>query len=101
MRETTSDRWFLSDCEGHLVIIREAKLRHVTRNDTGEITGYSLPAEWGPNVVIAEWDLNTWDAGDDESDDQRRATAARIVADHNEIERLRVGRLAEAERGPR
>jgi hypothetical protein len=92
------DRWFLSDCEGQLVILREDKLRNVTRDERGEITGYRLPAEWGPDVVIAEWDLNTWDEGDDESDDLRRETAARIVADHNEVERLRAALGAEVRR---
>lgn len=81
---TTVDRWFLSDCEGRLAILLESALRHVTRDDTGEIVGYCLPEVIGPGVVIAEWDLDTWDPGSDEDDDERRRIAAEMVRDHNE-----------------
>ncbi|NEA22650.1 hypothetical protein [Actinomadura bangladeshensis] len=84
-----TDRWFLSDCEGRLAIWREAALRHVRRDEDGEIDGYSLPASYRPTDLITEWDLNTWDPGQDEDDDKRRALAARIVIDHNENEQLR------------
>jgi hypothetical protein len=78
-----NEEWMVSDCEGDLQIWRVGALRHVRRDEDGRITGYALPASYRPTDLIAEWDLNTWDAGDDESDDEHRAVAARIVADHN------------------
>lgn len=71
--------WFLSDCEGELKIWREAVLRNVTRDETGEITGYRDPAEWRPGDLIAEWDLDTWDPGEDRDDDRIRALAEFIT----------------------
>lgn len=86
-------RWFLSDCEGNLRIWREDVLRHVTRDEHGEITGYQTPASWEAGDLIAHWDLNTWDPGEDADDDAHRAAAAQIVADHNENAAAEVARL--------
>lgn len=88
----TPDRWFLSDCEGRLEIWREAVLRHVTRDEHGEIDGYALPAAYKDADLIASWDLSTWDEGEDPDDDARRRMYAEIVRAHNdgaEVERLR------------
>lgn len=90
------EQWYLSDCEGRLEIWRVGALKHVTRDEDGEITGYQTPGHYTSTDLIAEWDLNTWDPGQDVDDDTRRAVAARMVADHNtrvdaaaELERLR------------
>lgn len=77
------DRWFLSDCEGRLEIWREAVLRHVTRDEHGEIDGYALPAAYKDADLIASWDLSTWDEGEDPDDDARRRMYAEIVQAHN------------------
>ena len=92
MAEQT-DRWFLSDCEGSLEIWREAVLRNVTRDDSGEVTGYRLPAAYKDGDLIASWDLGTWDEGEDPDDDHRRQVYADIVRAHNE----RIAYLARAE----
>lgn len=87
--EQLADRWFLSDCEGCLEIWREDVLLHVTRDESGEITGYQTPGSYRPGDLIAKWELNTWDRGEDPDDDKRRAIAESMVRDHNEVERLR------------
>lgn len=76
----TEGPWFVSDCDGRLGIWREAALRNVDRDETGEITGYRLPVRVGPDNLIAEWDLDTWDPGENDTDDQRRANAHLMAA---------------------
>lgn len=71
--------WFLSDCEGDMAIWRESALTHVSRECTGEIVGYSTPSSYKRNDLIASWDLDTWDEGEDEDDDERRRMAELIV----------------------
>lgn len=71
--------WFLSDCEGDMQIWRESALRHVSRECSGEIVGYSTPASYKRNDLVATWDLDAWDEGEDEDDDERRRMAELIV----------------------
>lgn len=88
--------WFCSDVEGDLAIWREAALRDVTRDEHGDIDGYRTPGHYPAVDLVAEWDLDTWDEGDDPDDDLRRARArfiAQAPADIDdlleEVERLR------------
>lgn len=80
---------FLSDCEGRLEIWRESALQRVTRDEDGEITGYSTPACYSSTDLVAEWDLDTWDPGEDRYDDERRRAAAAIVTAVNSIPAMR------------
>ena len=80
---------FLSDCEGRLEIWRESALEHVTRDDSGEIDGYSTPGCYKPTDLIAAWDLDTWDEGEDESDDARREVAESLVTAVNSLPAMR------------
>ena len=70
--------WFLSDCEGEVEIWRESALR-ISRDEHGEIVGYSMPGSYARNDLVAEWGLDTWDEGQDEDDDERRRMAELIV----------------------
>jgi hypothetical protein len=88
-----SHPWFLSDCEGTLAIWREAALKHVSRDENGDINGYSTPGSYRRNDLVAEWDLDTWDEGEDEDDDERRRMAELVVEGFNLLPRL----LAEAD----
>jgi hypothetical protein len=71
--------WFLSDCEGDMQIWRESALTHVVRDEDGDIEGYRTPGSYKRNDLVAEWDLDTWDEGEDEGDDERRRMAELIV----------------------
>jgi hypothetical protein len=86
--------WFLSDCEGDVQIWRESALQHVSRECSGEIVGYSTPSSYMRNDLVAEWDLDTWDEGEDEDDDERRRMAELIVEAVNALPGLLA--LAEA-----
>lgn len=68
-----TDPWVLSDCEGWLKIWRESALNHVTRDETGEIDGFSEPSSHRVADLIVEIELDSWDPGEDATDDQRRA----------------------------
>ncbi len=80
---------FLSDCEGRLEIWKESALKHVTRDENGEIDGYSTPAWYDSTDLVAEWDLDTWDEGEDEHDDARRQVAQSLVTAVNSLPALR------------
>jgi hypothetical protein len=79
-----TEPWHVRDCEGELAIWRVGALLDVTRDSNGSITGYRLPASYGPGDLIAQWSLYTWDKGEDPGDDRIREIAAGIVRDHNE-----------------
>lgn len=80
--------WFLADCEGDLQLWLENALLNVDRNEDGEITGYRLPASYLSVALIAEWDLNTWDPGEDVDDDQRRAYGRFMAAARTAVPEL-------------
>lgn len=80
---------FVSDCEGNLQIWRESALERVTRDETGEITGYSTPGCYTVTDLVAEWDLDMWDGGSDEVDDARREAADALVTAVNSLPALR------------
>jgi hypothetical protein len=86
--------WYVEDCEGDLRIWREGALHGVTRDAFGEITGYRLPVSIGPENLIAEWVLDTWDDGEDDADDLRRDIARFFGAAREDVPAL----LAEVER---
>ncbi|MFG3127422.1 hypothetical protein ACGFZU_06935 [Streptomyces tendae] len=69
----TDDPFYVTDCEGKLAVWREKALVHVRRDDHGEIDMYSLPSTYRPtDEVIEEILLDSWDMGEDATDDQRR-----------------------------
>lgn len=69
---TADDPFFVSDCEGELQVWREKALTHVRRDDTGTITMYSFPSSYRSTDEVIRIDLDTWDPGEDATDDQRR-----------------------------
>lgn len=66
--------FLLSDCEGEMKVWAEAALTHVTRDESGTVTGWSEPSSYtsADLVVTVELDMGTWDPGEDIDDDQRR-----------------------------
>ncbi|MEU6709924.1 hypothetical protein ABZ897_00480 [Nonomuraea sp. NPDC046802] len=80
--------WFLADCEGDMQIWRESALQRVSRECSGEIIGYSTPSSYKRNDLVAGWDLDTWDEGEDEDDDERRRMAELIVESVNLLPHL-------------
>ncbi|MEU5108194.1 hypothetical protein AB0H07_39055 [Streptomyces sp. NPDC021354] len=72
VQAAADDPFFVTDCEGDLSIWRQSALAHVTRNDEGEITGWSTPSSYKVTDHIAEIELDTWDPGEDPLDDRRR-----------------------------
>lgn len=98
------DPLYVSDCEGSLQVWRESALTHVRRDATGAIEMYSFPSSYRVTDQVIEIDLDTWDPGEDASDDQRRqdicdlvdsrAAVGALVA---EVNRLRA-RVTELER---
>lgn len=69
---TAADEWLLSDCEGDLRIWRASAPNHVTRDQAGEITGFSEPSSYRGTDEILAIELDSWDPGEDATDDQRR-----------------------------
>lgn len=70
---TAGDPFFVSDCEGKLQVWREKALVHVTRDAAGQIDMYLFPATYrSTDQVIEEIYLDSWDPGEDATDDQRR-----------------------------
>jgi hypothetical protein len=78
----TPGPWVVADCEGELQVWRESALRHVRRDDNGNVVGYSRPACYTATNLIYEHDLDTWDSGEEQDDDERRDTAAHIASWH-------------------
>lgn len=74
-----TDPFFVSDCEGDLSVWREAALTHVRRDDQGEIEMYSTPSSYRVIDHVIEIGLDTWDEGEDKTDDQRRADIKGLV----------------------
>jgi hypothetical protein len=69
----TNDPFFVTDCEGQLAVWRESALTHVRRDEHGQIDMYSLPSSYRPtDEVIETIHLDSWDPGEDATDDQRR-----------------------------
>jgi hypothetical protein len=92
----TDDSFFVSDCEGDLQVWREAALVRVHRDEAGTIDMYSFPSTYRSTDEVIRIDLDTWDPGEDATDDQRRqdigdlATARAAVPELlAEVDRLR------------
>lgn len=68
----TAEPFFVSDCEGELQVWRENALTHVRRDESGQITMYSFPSTYRVTDEVIRIDLDTWDEGEDATDDQRR-----------------------------
>jgi len=73
------DPFYVSDCEGNLQVWRESALTHVARDETGAINMYSLPYSYRPTDQVIEIDLDSWDPGEDATDDQRRTDINDLV----------------------
>lgn len=67
-----NDPFFVSDCEGSLQVWHERALVRVTRDEAGAITSYDFPFAFPPAEQIIELDLDSWDPGEDSTDDKRR-----------------------------
>lgn len=77
---TADDPFFVSDCEGKLAVWREKALVRVTRDEHGQIDGYSLPPVYtSTDEVIEAIYLDSWDPGEDATDDRRRQDANDLV----------------------
>jgi hypothetical protein len=85
---------FVSDCEGELEVWVESALEHVARADDGTITGYSMPSTYRSTDQVLRMDLDTWDLGEDASDDQRRQDINDLVNARAAVDPL----LAEVDR---
>lgn len=72
--------WFLADCEGDLQLWLEGYVEDIARDADGNVTGYRLPGNYPIEALVAEWDLDTWDEGQDEQEDQFRAYARFMAA---------------------
>lgn len=73
------DPFFLSDCEGELRVWRETALTHVQRDESGTITMYSFPSVYRSTDEVIGIDLDTWDPGEDATDDKRRQDLGDLV----------------------
>lgn len=73
------DPFYVSDCEGSLQVWREKALTHVRRDESGEIDMYSFPSTYKVTDQIIELDLDTWDPGEDATDDQQRQDITDLV----------------------
>lgn len=73
------DAFHVSDCEGSLQVWRESALKHIVRNDQGEIIGWSVPAVYRTTDLVAEVFLDSWDPGEDADDDQQRQDVRDLV----------------------
>jgi len=76
----TPGPWFLNDCEGEVIVLPEADLTMVARDDAGKVVSWGLPTNYRPERRILEVELDSWDEGEDEHDDQIRLNAAFIAA---------------------
>lgn len=70
---------FVSDCEGKLQVWAERALEHVQRDTNGQIAGYCLPSSYRSPDQVIEIDLDSWDLGEVEDDDQRRQDIGDLV----------------------
>ncbi|PZG33714.1 hypothetical protein C1I98_28565 [Spongiactinospora gelatinilytica] len=88
--------WHTTDCEGRIEVWQESALTRVTRDEHGEITGYSTPSAYLASHLLYERYVDTWDRGerDGEDDDLRRDIAELLAAARNVLP----GLLAEMER---
>lgn len=95
------DPFFVSDCEGELQVWREKALTHVRRDESGQIVSYSFPSSYRATDEVIRIDLDTWDLGEDATDDQRRQDINDLVDSRaavsvlvDEVQRLRAALAA-------
>ncbi|MFG2734436.1 hypothetical protein ACGFX7_06395 [Streptomyces harbinensis] len=98
------DEIIVSDCEGSLEVWRVAALPNFQRDEDGS-PSWIVPSSYRPSDLVIEIDLDTWDRGEDSSDDQRRDDIEQLVAARQEIvpallgeiDRLRAAALSETD----
>lgn len=104
--QIAADPWVLSDCEGWLKIWRESALTHIVRDESGEIDGFSEPSSHRVTDLVVEIELDSWDPGEDETDDEIRTNVGALFTAREalpallaEVARLaaRVARLEQSE----
>jgi hypothetical protein len=88
LEAATEGPWFLNDCEGELIVLPEADLIRVERGANGEIESWGLPSFYPPERRILEVELDSWDEGEDEQDDQIRANAELIAHAPTDLAKL-------------
>ncbi|MGW3308120.1 hypothetical protein ACWDG9_16220 [Streptomyces sp. NPDC001073] len=79
---------FLSDCQGSLELWREAALEHVRRDDTGTITMWSTPSSYKVTDQVLEINLETWDPGEDPTEDEIRQNVADLATGREAVPEL-------------
>ena len=78
-RRAADAPFFVSDVQGALQVWRESALTHVRRNEKDEIVLWSLPASYRDMDKVVAIDLESWDPGEDATDDQRRQDISDLV----------------------
>ncbi len=71
--------FYLSDCQGSLELWREAALEHVQRDAAGTITMWSTPSSYRVTDQVLEIVLETWEPGEDPTEDQIRQNIADLA----------------------
>jgi len=83
----TEGPWDDEDCEGELSVRAGTAITQWKTLPSG--TRMGTPASsWKSSDLIAEWDLDTWDWGEDPNDDQRRQDAEFIAAARTDVPAL-------------
>lgn len=90
------DPFFVTDCEGDLSVWRQSALTYITRDDQGNVVSWSEPSTYRVIDHVIDIDLETWDEGEDESDDQRRSDIKDLVQARDEDVPWLVDRLEQA-----
>lgn len=90
-----ADPFFVSDCEGDLSVWRESALIRVRRDDQGEIDMYSTPSSYRVIDHVIEIELDTWDEGEDKTDDQRRDDIKDLVTARDKDRPFLLGHAAD------
>ncbi|MCD2096566.1 hypothetical protein [Rhodococcus rhodochrous] len=91
LAKATPEPWQVDDCEGELRIGAGDAVTKWEDRTTEDGRSYRIgtpPRSWKATDLIYEHDLDTWDEGEDQDDDQRRADAELIVAAVNALPAL-------------
>ncbi|QOV97180.1 hypothetical protein [Rhodococcus pyridinivorans] len=91
LAKATPEPWQVDDCEGELRIGAGDAVTKWEDRTTEDGRSYRIgtpPRSWKATDLIYEHDLDTWDEGEDQDDDQRRTDAELIVAAVNALPAL-------------
>ncbi|TFD80684.1 hypothetical protein E3T54_02780 [Cryobacterium sp. Sr8] len=82
----TAGPFYKSDCEGEIRVFPERLLRNVSRDESGQITSFRSPGSWATEEMVIEYEVESWDVGQDKQDDRMRANAEMFVTLHRTID---------------